>query len=128
LSYQPTYFEEEVKEEHWVQAMNEEIETIEAIERNDTWDLVDLLTNKTNIGVRWVYKTRLHEKGNIDKHKAMLILKGFSQWPHIEYGETFAPVSRLDTIRVVKSIASQNKWLVYQVDVKLSFFNGNLEE
>jgi hypothetical protein len=125
LSYQPTYFEEAVKEEHWVQAMNEEIE---AIERNETWDLVDLPTDKTNIGVKWVYKTKLNEKGKVEKYKARLVAKGFSQQPNIDYGETFSPVARLDTIRVVIAIAAQKKWPVYQMDVKSSFLNGNLEE
>ena len=59
LSCQPTFFEEAIKEEQWVEAMNEEIE---AIERNKTWDLVDLPVDKSNIGVKWVYKTKLNEK------------------------------------------------------------------
>jgi hypothetical protein len=74
LSFQPTSFEEAEKKEEWVQAMNDEIE---AIERNKTWDLVDLPTDKTRIGVKWVYKTKLNEKGQIEKHKARLVAKRF---------------------------------------------------
>ena len=74
LSYQPTYFEESVKEEHWPPTMNDEIDTIE---RNKTLDLVDLPTDKTNIGVKWVYKTKLNEKGKVEKHKQGLFPKDF---------------------------------------------------
>ena len=96
LSFQPTCFDEAVKEKEWVDAMNNKID---AIERNKTWNLVDLPANKNPVGVKWVYKTKLNEKGEIDKHKARLVAKGFSQQPGIDYGETFAPVARLDTVR-----------------------------
>jgi len=78
--------------------MNKEIE---AIERNKTWDLVDLPIDKTNIDVKWVYKTKLNEKGKIEKHKARPVAKGFSQQPDIHYGETFSPLAILDTVRPI---------------------------
>jgi len=59
MSCHPTFFEEAMNEEHWVEAINEEIE---AIERNKTWDFVDLPADKSNIGVKWVHKTKLNEK------------------------------------------------------------------
>ena len=105
--------------------MNNEID---AIERNQTWDLVDLPDDKNSIGVKWVFKTKLNERGEVDKHKARLVVKGFSQQPDIDYGETFAPVARIDTIRFVLAIAAQNKWPIYQMDVKSSFLNGVLNE
>jgi hypothetical protein len=125
LSCQPTSFKEAAKEPHWVQAMNQEIDSIE---KNKTWDLVDLPRHKTNIGVKWVYKTKLNEKGQIEKHKERLVAKGFSQQPGIDYGETFAPVARLDTVRTLLAITTQHKWKVYQMDVKSTFLNGVLEE
>jgi len=73
---QPTYFKEESKEPHWVQAMNQEIDSIE---KKNTWDLVNLSRHKKNIGFKWVCKTKLNEKGQIEKHKARLVPKGFSQ-------------------------------------------------
>jgi hypothetical protein len=97
------YFEEAVKEEKWVHAMNEEIE---AIERNNTWDLVDLPIGKTNIGVKWVYKTKFNEKGKVEKNKERLVAKGFAQQPGIDYGETFSPVARLDIVRAVLASCS----------------------
>jgi transposase InsO family protein len=86
MSCQPTSFKEAAKEPHWVQAMNQEIDSIE---KNKTWDLVDLPRHKKSIGVKWVYKTKLNEKGQIEKHKARLVAKGFSQQPGTDYGETF---------------------------------------
>jgi hypothetical protein len=125
MSCQPTSFKEAAKEPHWVQAMNQEIDSIE---KNKTWDLVDLPRHKKSIGVKWVYKTKLNEKGQIEKHKARLVAQGFSQQPGIDYGETFAPVARLDTVRSLMAIAAQHKWQVYQMDVKSAFLNGFLEE
>ena len=65
---------------------------------------------------------------HIEKHKARLVAKGFSQQPGTNYGEAFAPMARLDTIRTLLAIAAQHKWKVYQMDVKSAFLNGFLEE
>ena len=105
--------------------MNNEIE---AIERNNTWDLVDLPADKNIIGVKWVYKTKLNEKGEIDKDKARLVARVFSQQPSIDYGETFSPIARLDIVRFVLDIVAQNKFPIYQMDVKYAFLNGVLNE
>jgi hypothetical protein len=125
MSCQPTSFKEATKEPHWVQAMNQEIDSIE---KNTTWDLVDLPSHKKSIGVKWVYKTKLNEKGQIEKHKGRLVAKGFSQQPGTDYGENFAPVAILDIVRTLLSIAAQHKWQVYQMDVKSTFLNSLLEE
>ena len=125
LSFQPTCFEEAIKEKEWVDAMNNEID---AIERNQTWDLVNLPDDKNSIGLKWVFKTKLNERGEVDKHKARLVAKGFSQQPGIDYGETFAPVARIDTVQFVLAIATQKKWPIYQMDVKSAFLNGVLNE
>jgi hypothetical protein len=109
MSCQPTYFKEATKETHWVQDMNQEIDSIE---KKKTWDLVDLPRHKKSIGVKWVYKTKLNEKGQIEKHKARLAAKGYSQQPGTDYGETFAPAARLDTLRTLLAIEAQHKWQV----------------
>ena len=83
-----------MKEEHGVQA----------IETNKTWDLVGLVVDKIRIGVKWVYNTILNEKWKIEKHKAMLVAKGFSQQIGIDYGETSTQIIRLDTIRTILAI------------------------
>ena len=70
----------------------------------------------------------MNEKGEIDRFKARLVAKGFSQQPGIEFGEKISPVARLDIVRVVLATTAQNKWKVYQMDVKSAFLNGILEE
>ena len=113
MSCQPTSFKEAPKEPHWVQAMKQEIDSIE---KNKTWDLVDFPSHKKSIGVKWVYKTKLNEKGKIEKHKARLVAKVFSQQPGIDYGEIFSTVARLDTVITLLAITSQHKWKVYKRD------------
>ena len=98
LSFQPSSFEEAIRDENWVQAMDEEIE---AIKKNNTWDLVDFPKEKNLIGVKWVYKTKLNEKGEINRFKDRLVAKGFSQQVGIDFGEIFSLVARLDTVRAV---------------------------
>ena len=88
--------------------MNEEMESID---KNDTWELVDFPKNKDCIGVKWVYKTKYKENGEVDKYKAILVAKGFAQEYVVDYNETFAPVARLDAIRMVLTIVAQNKWM-----------------
>ena len=121
----PVHFEEAIKDEKWIEAMDEEIN---AIERNKTWDLVELPKGKDVIGVKWVYKTKSNAEGKIERHKARLVVKGYKQKHGIDYEETFAPVARMETVRAVLSIAAQNKWKVYQMDVKSAFLNGVLME
>eukprot|EP00253_Pinus_taeda_P015979 PITA_15979 len=103
-------------------------EEIDAIEKNDTWNLVELPKDKNLIGVKWVYKKNLNEKGEIDKFKARLVAKGFSQQLGIDFGEKFALVAILGIVRAVLATATQNKWKVYQMDLKSTFLNGILEE
>ena len=85
-------------------------------------------TSKNNIAMKWVYNTKMNEKGQVEKHKERLVAGGFAQWLGINYGETFAPVVRLDIARLVLAIVAKNKWPIYQLDVKSVFLNGILEE
>ena len=103
---EPENFEEASKQEVWIKAMEEEIKMIE---KNETWELVDIPKGKEVIGVKWVYKTKLNSKGSIEKHKARLVAKGYSQKFGVDYNETFAPVARLDTIRALIALAAQKK-------------------
>ncbi|KAA0037748.1 retrovirus-related Pol polyprotein from transposon TNT 1-94 [Cucumis melo var. makuwa] len=103
-------------------------EEIEAIEQNNTWELIDLPKGHKTIGVKWVYKTKLKENGEVDKYKACLVAKGYKQEFGIDYKEVFAPVARHDTIRLVVSLAVQNSWPIFQLDVKSAFLHGELQE
>ncbi|XP_020421230.1 uncharacterized protein LOC18775571 [Prunus persica] len=121
----PILFAEAVKEEKWKKAMDAEIQ---AIEKNETWERTNLLEGQKTIGVKWVYKTKLNGKGEIDKFKARLVVKGYNQEHGVDYQEIFAPVARQDTIRLVVSFAAQNSWPIFQLDVKSAFLNGKLLE
>lgn len=118
-SANPVHFEEAVKHDKWRTAMDMEIQ---AIERNNTWELTDLLKSANKIGVKWVYKTKLKENGEVDKLKARLVAKGYVQQQGIDYTEIFAPVARMDTVRMIVALEAQKGWTLYQLDVKSTFF------
>ncbi|RVW47431.1 Retrovirus-related Pol polyprotein from transposon RE1 [Vitis vinifera] len=103
-------------------------EELNMIDKNNTWELVDRPSHKKPIGVKWVYRTKLNSDGSINKHKARLVVKGYAQMFGVDFSETFAPVARLDTIRMLLALAAQRKWKIYQLDVKSAFLNGYLEE
>ena len=103
-------------------------EEIESIEKNETWELFDVPKDKDVISVKWIYKTKQDADGNFQKHKAIMVARGFTQQRDIDFNEMFTPVACMDTVRTVLSIAAQNKWHVHQMDVKLAFLNGYVEE
>ncbi|KAG9459133.1 hypothetical protein H6P81_003641 [Aristolochia fimbriata] len=109
----------------WKQAMAEELQ---ALEKNHTWDLVSLPPGKSPIGCKWVYKVKTKADGSIDRYKARLVAKGYNQEYGIDYEETFAPVARLTSVRVLIAIASIRHWHLFQMDVKNAFLNGALTE
>ena len=121
----PITFTEAVKSEKWRKAMDQEIQTIE---KNDTWELTVLPSGGKTIGVKWVFKTKFNENGEVDKYKARLVAKGYCQQYGIDYAEIFALVARLDTIRIVISLAAQKAWVIYQLDVKSAFLHGEITE
>ncbi|GAU45883.1 hypothetical protein TSUD_401080, partial [Trifolium subterraneum] len=114
-----------LKSEKWRCAMKEELDSIES---NQTWGLVDLPQNKRAIDVKWVYKLKMNSKGEVTRHKARLVARGFLQKEGIDCGEVFAPVTRMETIRLVTAIVNINDWPMYQMDVKSAFLNGPIEE
>ena len=89
---------------------------------------MDKPQDKKVIGLKWVYRIKYNQDGSIQKYKARLVTKGYSQQLGIDYDKTFAPVVRMKTIRIVLAIAAQLKLQVFQLDVKLAFLNGKLEE
>lgn len=122
---EPSNYFEAAEHEEWKQAMLEEMKMIG---KNDTWLLVDRPRHKKVIGVKLVFRVKLNPDSSVNKHKARLVVKGYSQDPEIDYTDTFAPVARLDTVRLLPALAAQNRWEVFQLDVKSAFLNGILNE
>jgi hypothetical protein len=122
---EPSSIKEACKDENWVKSMNEELDQIE---RNQTWELVPRPKDKNVIGTKWVYKNKMNEDGQVIMNKARLVCKGYAQVEGIDYEKTFAPVAILEAIRMFLAFSSYRKFKVYQMDVKSTFLNGNLEE
>ena len=80
------------------------------------------------IGVKWVFKIKLNENGEVDKYNARLMAKGYAQQYGVDYTEVFAPVARLDTIRLILSLEAQKNWDVFQLDLKSAFFHSEFNE
>jgi hypothetical protein len=122
---EPNSFEEANTDEHWIKAMEEELDQIE---KNETWELVPRPKNKNVIGTKWVFRNKLNEDGQVTRNKARLVCKGYAQVEGIDFEETFSPVSRMEAVRLILAYACSKKIKVYQMDVKSSFLNGELEE
>ncbi|KAM0042466.1 putative RNA-directed DNA polymerase, protein kinase RLK-Pelle-CrRLK1L-1 family [Helianthus debilis subsp. tardiflorus] len=118
-----TCFDDAVQKKEWVLAMEEELP---AINWNGTWKLVSLPAGKNLVGLKWLFKTKVGPDGQIIKHKARLVAKGYSQKYGIDFEETFAPVARFETIRIVLAVAAHRGWTVHQLDVKSAFLNEEL--
>ena len=108
----------------WVDACGEEISSIE---KNNTWTLVDLPKGIKPIGLKWVFKIKRNADGSINKYKARLVAKGYVQKHGIDYDEVFAPVARIETIRLVIALAASKGWQVHHLDVKTAFLHGELK-
>lgn len=122
---EPASYEEARKNERWIAALKEELFMIE---KNKTWILVKRPKNRRVVGVKWVYRTKLNADGSVNKNKARLVVKGYSQVSGVDYSDTYAPVARLGTIRLLLAVAAQMNWKVNQLDVKSAFLNGVLQE
>ncbi|GJS00557.1 retrovirus-related pol polyprotein from transposon TNT 1-94 [Tanacetum coccineum] len=112
-------------EDCWFQAMQEEIHEFD---RLDVWELVPPPDSAMIIALKWIYKVKLDEYGDVLKNKARLVAKGFCQEEGLDFEESFAPVARLEAIRIFIANAASKNMTVYQMDVKTAFLNGELKE
>ena len=122
---EPTTVDEALSDDGWILAMQEELNQFQ---RNDVWDLVPKPQHKNIIGTKWVFRNKLNEQGEVTRNKARLVAQGYSQQEGIDYTETFAPVARLEAIRLLLSYAVNHGIILYQMDVKSAFLNGVIEE
>jgi hypothetical protein len=103
-------------------------EEYSALMDNNTWDLVPLPKGRKLVRCRWIYRKNFAAYGEIRNYKAQLVAKGYSQVHGIDYTETFAPVAKMDSIRLVLAIAASHKWEVHHMDVKSAFLHGDIKE
>ncbi|GKV43433.1 hypothetical protein SLEP1_g50721 [Rubroshorea leprosula] len=122
---EPSSFSQAIKNEKWREAMRKEIT---ALEENGTWTLERLPPDKRAIDSKWVYKIKYKPDGSIERYKARLVAKGFTQIEGLDYHETFAPVAKLVTVRVLLALASIRRWKLHQLDVNNAFLQGDLQE
>ncbi|GJU73647.1 retrovirus-related pol polyprotein from transposon TNT 1-94 [Tanacetum coccineum] len=115
----------EVEDESWVEAMQEELLQFKL---QQVWVLVDLPNGAKVIGTKWVYRNKKDERGVVVRNKARLVAQGHRQEEGIDYDEVFAPVARLEAIRLFLAFASYMGFIVYQMDVKSAFLYGTIEE
>ena len=111
--------------EQWLQALKEEIASLAS---NGTWELKDLPAGIKALPVRWVLKVKRDAKGNIERYKARLVVKGYMQREGIDFNEVFAPTSKHTTLRTLLAIVAADDLELEQLDVKTAFLNGDLEE
>ena len=103
----PRSVEEALSDPKWAQAIQEELE---ALQKNNTWKLVPLPKGKKVVGCKWIFFIKFKFDGSIDQYKARLVAKGFTQTYGIDYLETFSPVAKLNTMRVLLSLAANKDW------------------
>jgi hypothetical protein len=121
---EPRSFAEAEKDAAWRAAMKAEMD---AVEKNRTWELVDLPRGHRAITLKWVFKLKRDEVGAIIKHKARLVTRGFLQREGIDFDDAFTPVARMESVRLL-ALAAQEGWRVHHMDVKSAFLNGGLKE
>ena len=109
----------------WREAIDDEMHSIMS---NNTWSLSDLPPGCKSIGCRWIFRKKLKSDGTLDKYKARLVAKGFTQLKDIDYFDTFAPVTRMTSIRLLIALAAIHSLVIHQMDVKTAFLNGDLDE
>lgn len=101
---------------------------MEALEKNNTWELISLPNGKKHVGCKWVYPIKYKADGSIETYKERLVAKGFTQIYGVDYSETFDPVAKMNTIRVILSLAANCNWNLNQFDVKNAFLHVNLKK
>uniref|UniRef100_A0A2N9GPU0 Integrase catalytic domain-containing protein n=1 Tax=Fagus sylvatica TaxID=28930 RepID=A0A2N9GPU0_FAGSY len=125
LDVEPTCFTLASKSPQWCEAMNTEFN---ALLRNGTWSLIPPEPTMNLIGCKWVFKIKQKSDGSLDRYKARLVAKSFHQKPSVDNGDTFSPVVKPTTIRIVLSLVVSSNWCIKQLDVQNAFLHGHLQE
>src|SRR6266498_3397592 len=123
-SLEPLKVEQALEDPDWVIAMQEELNNFT---RNEVWSLVER-PEQNVIGTKWVFRNKQDENGVVTRNKARLVAQGFTQIEGLDFGETYAPVARLESIRILIAFATHHNFKLYQMDVKSTFLNGPIQE
>lgn len=124
----PENYNEAIKasdKEQWEQAMNEEYDSLK---KNKTWELVELPKDRRTIQSKWVFRIKTKSNGEIDRYKARLVVKECSQKQGIDFKETYSPVSKYDSIRMLIAVATEKDYEIVQFNEKTTFLYGDLIE
>lgn len=121
----PKSYSQAVKQECWRTAMTAELD---ALAKTNTWDLVSCPPCIKPIGCKWVYTVKLKSDGSLERYKARLVALGNRQEYGIDYQDTFAPVAKMTTVRLLIALAASKSWPIFQMDVSNAFLNGDLVE
>ncbi|GKC40996.1 retrovirus-related pol polyprotein from transposon TNT 1-94 [Tanacetum coccineum] len=125
LLREPKNVNEALTNDSWIVAMQEELNQFIA---NDVWEFVPQPRNMTIIGTKWVFRNKLDENGIVSRNKARLVAQGYNQQEGIDYDETYAPVARLESIRILLAYACALDFKLFQMDVKSAFLNDFINE
>nr|GFA84169.1 retrovirus-related Pol polyprotein from transposon TNT 1-94 [Tanacetum cinerariifolium] len=122
---EPKNIKEAMADYVWIEAMQEELHQFERLQ---VWELIDKPFGKTVIKLKWLWKNKKDEDQTVIRNKARLVAKGYAQEEGIDFEESFAPVARLEAVRIFIAYAAQKSFPIYQIDVKTAFLNGPLKE
>lgn len=111
--------------EKWKQAMKEELENLE---RNETWQIVAKPKGRKIVKCKWVFKRKFDKNGQVERYKARLVARGYTQVEGIDYKETFCPVIKSKSIRTLLAFSVEQDWQVHQLDITAAYLNGKLNE
>jgi hypothetical protein len=123
-SIEPYKIEDALRDPDWVLAMQEELNNFT---RNEVWHLVPC-PNQNVVGTKWVFSNKQDEHGMVTRNKARLVAKGYSQVEGLDFDETYAPVARLESIRILFAYATYHGFKLYQMNMKSAFLNGPIKE
>ena len=125
LCSEPLNFLEAKKSKEWCNAVDAEFSSLEDL---DTWEVCSLPEGKSTVGCKWIFKLKLHADGTVERHKGRLVAKGYTQKEGIDYVETFSPVAKMVTVKMILALAAKKKWILHQLDISNAFLNGDLNE
>ncbi|KAG7585301.1 Reverse transcriptase RNA-dependent DNA polymerase [Arabidopsis thaliana x Arabidopsis arenosa] len=121
----PHSYSEAKNSKEWCGAIDKEIG---AMESTDTWEITTLPPGKKAVGCKWIFTLKFYADGTLERYKARIVAKGFTQKEGLDYTETFSPVAKMVTVKMLLKISASKKWFLNQLDISNAFLNGDLEE